>query len=191
MSARRKDIGYSVDIYSQSIYITRAPGSLYQAAGGTLVISRCRSEFQRDIPPSWKNCPPFRNFRAVACNFEGVRTGREVLTLRSRKSVCHFLRFPRDIFRKQTRRKITFANNANAISHPLSEVIRITETGQLLLIEFGILRFGIRNSAQGLGNPNTIGIWNPSCTELQKSGIQDLETGIHSVESRIQDRENR
>ena len=33
------------------------------------------------------------------------------------------------------------------------KVIRITESGKILLVESAILRFGIRNSAQGTRNP--------------------------------------
>ena len=51
MSARRKDIGYSVDIYSQSIYITRAPGSLYQAAEERWLSHGVGQNFNAIFPP--------------------------------------------------------------------------------------------------------------------------------------------
>ena len=53
----------------------------------------------------------------------------------------------------------------------------------MLLMESGILSFGIRNTDQGIWNPN-----NDRIPVLQKkTGIQYLESGIHSVESSIQD----
>ena len=45
------------------------------------------------------------------------------------------------------------------------------EYGEVLLVKFGILGFGIRK---------------PSCTD-KESTIQNLESGVYSVESRIQD----
>ena len=53
--------------------------------------------------------------------------------------------------------------------------MRIPESGKFVLVESGILGFGIRNSAQGIRNPS-----NDSNPE-----IQYLESWIHSVESRI------
>jgi len=53
------------------------------------------------------------------------------------------------------------------------KVIRITESGKLLLIKFGILPFGIRNSAQGIGIPLRLG-----------SGIQ-VALSCRNLESRI------
>ena len=53
--------------------------------------------------------------------------------------------------------------------------------------EFGNLGFGIQNSAQGIRNSAiAIEIQNPSSTDCKESGIQYLESEIHSVESRIQ-----
>ena len=44
----------------------------------------------------------------------------------------------------------------------------------------------IRNSVPGIRNPAAIGIRNPSSTN-KESGIQYVESRIHSVESRIKD----
>ena len=69
----------------------------------------------------------------------------------------------------------------------------ICNPGSLLPVESGILGFGfwnstlgIRNSAPGIRNPAAIGIRKPSSTD-KESGIQYLESRIHSVESRIED----
>jgi len=68
---------------------------------------------------------------------------------------------------------------------------------KFLLMDSGILGFGIPNTAQGILNPTND--WNPESKFFQeridhsllvvltKTGIQYLESGIHSVESRIQD----
>ena len=62
------------------------------------------------------------------------------------------------------------------------KILRISENEKLLLVKFGILRFGIRNSAQGIRNSATLGIWNLSIDSrnlesklywLQESGIQN------------------
>ena len=50
----------------------------------------------------------------------------------------------------------------------------------------GILGFGMRTSALGTQISLAIGIQNPSSTD-KESGIQYLESGIHCMESRIQD----
>ena len=56
------------------------------------------------------------------------------------------------------------------------------ESVKFLLVESGILSFGIRNTAQGIRNPTKD--WNP----IQgSSGIKCLESGIHGLESRLQD----
>ena len=47
------------------------------------------------------------------------------------------------------------------------------------------LESGIQLKESGI--PLTIGIQNPSSTALTKTRIQYLESGIHGVESRIQD----
>ena len=60
-----------------------------------------------------------------------------------------------------------------------SKVIRISKPGKFFLVESAIQGFGFRNFAQGIRNPTKMGIWNPCPT--------DKETGIHSLESRIQD----
>ena len=64
--------------------------------------------------------------------------------------------------------------------------IQISGSGRFLLVESGILGFGIWNVAKESGISLKIGIWNPSSTD-KENGIQYLETGIHGVESRIQD----
>ena len=74
------------------------------------------------------------------------------------------------------------------------KILRISESEKRLLVKFGILRFGIRNLAQGIRNSATLGIWNLSCIDsrnlesklywLQESGIQDLESRIQAWESR-------
>ena len=46
--------------------------------------------------------------------------------------------------------------------------------------------FGIRNTAPGIRNP-TIRIGIQSKVPLEKTGIKCLESGIHGLESRIQD----
>ena len=65
--------------------------------------------------------------------------------------------------------------------------------GSLLLLESGILGFrfwnlslGFRNLAPGIRNPAAIGIRNPSSAD-KESGIQYVESRIHSVESWIKD----
>ena len=53
--------------------------------------------------------------------------------------------------------------------------MRIPESGKFFLAKSRILGFGIWNTAQGIQVP------------LTKTGIQYLESGIHGMESRIQD----
>ena len=53
-----------------------------------------------------------------------------------------------------------------------------------LLVESGILGLGIWNTAQGIWISLTIGIRNPSSTDTD-SRIKNLESGIHSMGSRI------
>ena len=64
--------------------------------------------------------------------------------------------------------------------------LRNPEYGKFLLVESWILGFGLRNTFKGSGIRLTIGMWNPSSSdkEFWKSY---LESGIHGVESRIQD----
>ena len=74
--------------------------------------------------------------------------------------------------------------------------IKILESGKFLLVEYRILEIslvetrllgsGIRNTAQGIQIAPSIGFWNQRSTD-KKSGIQYLESGIHSVESRVRD----
>ena len=64
--------------------------------------------------------------------------------------------------------------------------MRIPECQKFLLVESGILGFGIRNTAQGIKNPSNH--WNPeSKVPLIKTGIQHMESEIHDVVFRIQD----
>ena len=56
----------------------------------------------------------------------------------------------------------------------------------VFLLETGILSFEIRNTTQEIRIPLTNGIQNPSSAD-KDSGIHYLESGIHGVESRIQD----
>lgn len=63
-----------------------------------------------------------------------------------------------------------------------------SESGNVLLVESGVLGFGIRNPAQGVWNPGND--WNSRYTVSstdKKSGDQYLKSGIHRVDSRIQD----
>ena len=53
--------------------------------------------------------------------------------------------------------------------------LRNPVSAKFLLVESRIEGFGIWNTAQGIWNPLTIGIWNPS--------FMDIESGIHGVES--------
>ena len=55
----------------------------------------------------------------------------------------------------------------------------------IFLVKSGILGFGIRNRAQGIWIPMKTGIQNPSSTD-KECGTKYLESGIHSVESRLQ-----
>ena len=55
------------------------------------------------------------------------------------------------------------------------------ESAKISLVESRILGFGIWNTAQGIRNPTNDQV------PLAKTGIQYLESGIHGVESRIQD----
>ena len=59
------------------------------------------------------------------------------------------------------------------------EGIRIPESGKFLLAESGTLGFGIRNTAAGIRNPANDGI---AIFHWRK-----VESGIHDVESMVQD----
>lgn len=59
-------------------------------------------------------------------------------------------------------------------------------SARFLLVESGIVGFGIWNTAEGIWNPQTIDIRNPSFMD-KESGIQYRKSGIHGVETRIQD----
>ena len=61
--------------------------------------------------------------------------------------------------------------------------IRIPELEKSLVVKSRILGFGIRNTAQEIRNPTSIGIQNPSPTD--REGIQYLESGTHSVKSML------
>ena len=60
------------------------------------------------------------------------------------------------------------------------------ESGKSLIVEYEILGFGFWNTAQKIRNPTNA--WNPESKFRwsTKTGIQYLESGIHGVESRIQ-----
>ena len=60
------------------------------------------------------------------------------------------------------------------------------ESRKILRIESEMLDFGIRNTAQGIRNP-TSKLESTIQVLLTKTGIEYLESGIHSVESTIQD----
>ena len=60
------------------------------------------------------------------------------------------------------------------------------ESRKILRIESEMLDFGIRNAAQGIRNP-TSKLESRIQVLLTKTGIEYLESGIHSVESTIQD----
>ena len=66
--------------------------------------------------------------------------------------------------------------------------IEILESGEVLLVlvETRILGFGIRNTAQGIRIKPSIGFRNQRSTD-KISRIQYLQSGIHSVESRVRD----
>ena len=74
--------------------------------------------------------------------------------------------------------------------------IQILESGKFLLVESAILEislmetrilgFGIRNTAQGIRIPLSIGLRNQGSTD-KKSRVQYLESGIHRVEFRVRD----
>ena len=68
---------------------------------------------------------------------------------------------------------------------PGSGIREIFGFGQVLLVKSGNLGFRIRNNLKESGNPLTIGIRNPSSTE-KGSRLHYLESGIHGLESRIQ-----
>ena len=88
----------------------------------------------------------------------------------------------------------------------LCKVIRIMESGKFLLLDSGILGFGIPNSSQGICNScwkilsgskvYWQGIQSPvrytvpriqNPLHVWKSSFLYLESGIHNIESRIQD----
>ena len=82
-------------------------------------------------------------------------------------------------------KNVTFSDMAAAIDSFMclapSKGIRIwRESGKFLVVEFGIQGFGIRNTAN---------FWNPKSKFHwpRRIGIQYLWSGIHGVESRIQD----
>ena len=89
-----------------------------------------------------------------------------------------------------------FINPCNGIitcktEHGIREVFahgirEILNQRTVFLLETGILSFGIRNTTQEIRIPLTNGIQNPSSAD-KDSGTHYLESGIHGVESRIQD----
>ena len=78
------------------------------------------------------------------------------------------------------------STSAAKLDFKLEALLRNPESQEILLMESGILSFGIWNTDQGIWNPN-----NDRNLEFysftEKYWIQYLESGIHSVESRIQD----
>lgn len=60
------------------------------------------------------------------------------------------------------------------------------ESRKILLLESGILGFGLRNSTQEIWNP-TSDMESRIQVRLTNSGLQYLECGIHGVEFKIQD----
>ena len=68
--------------------------------------------------------------------------------------------------------------------------IRIAESRKSLLVESGILGFGIRNLDWGIRNPANGRIRNPASTD-KESGIHSKESRIHSMESTIHSMESR
>ena len=64
--------------------------------------------------------------------------------------------------------------------------IRIPKSGKFLFVDSGILGFGIQNTAQRIGNLTKD--WKAESQVPQtKTEIQYPASGIHGVESRIQD----
>ena len=57
----------------------------------------------------------------------------------------------------------------------------------IFLVEFRILGFGIQNTVRGIRIALTTRIRNPSSTDKESAGIQCQVSGIHGVESRVQD----
>ena len=91
--------------------------------------------------------------------------------------------------------RVEYSNEIKFVStsrHVISSIfvlckgIWIPWSDNFLLVESGILGFGIQNTAQGILNLLTIGIQNPRTTD-KESRIQYLESGIQGMESRIQD----
>ena len=67
-----------------------------------------------------------------------------------------------------------------------NEGIRIPKSGKFLFVDSGILGFGSQNTAQRIGNLTKD--WNAESQVPQtKTEIQYPVSGIHGVESRIQD----
>ena len=91
--------------------------------------------------------------------------------------------------------RVEYSNEIKFVStcgHVISSIfvlckgIWIPWSDNFLLVESGILGFGIQNTAQGIRNLLTIEIQNPRTTD-KKWRIRYLESGIHGMESRIQD----
>ena len=80
---------------------------------------------------------------------------------------------------------ILFVQDGWIFAVPCTE-IRILESVNCLLIESGILGFGIRNTAQTRNPESHKRLESRIQVPLAKTGIQYLESGIHDVESWIQ-----
>ena len=80
---------------------------------------------------------------------------------------------------------ILFVQDGWIFAAPCKE-IRILESVNCLLIESGILGFGIRNTAQTRNPESHKRLESRIQVPLAKTGIQYLESGIHDVESWIQ-----
>ena len=88
---------------------------------------------------------------------------------------------------------VTGEKNSDIAPH---KEIYILESGKFFLVESGILEislvetrilgFGIRNTAQGIRIPLSIGLRNQRSTD-KNSRVQYLESEVHGVESRVQD----
>ena len=68
---------------------------------------------------------------------------------------------------------------------PASLCLYNPEFRKVLLVESGILGFGIQKTAQGIRNLSNH--WNPESTDYTNMELQNQEFRIHGVDSRIQD----
>ena len=80
----------------------------------------------------------------------------------------------------------TFLRFSRSNFSPNVRCLWTPESRKILLMESEMLDFGIRNTAQGIRNP-TSKLESRIEVLLTKTGIEYLESGIHSAESTIQD----